>query len=125
MPVVHAPAEPTHDLGTSRFTSLATPRRGSTASSVWQVEIDPGTPATPHSLTSEEVFVVLEGSASVRFGDGASEPARPGDAVVVPPGVRFEIAPASDEPLRMLCCMPVGGQACTDDGAVFTPPWAE
>jgi mannose-6-phosphate isomerase-like protein (cupin superfamily) len=125
MPVVHAPAEPTHDLGPSRFTSLATPRRGSAASSVWQVEIDPGTPATPHSMTSEEVFVVLAGSASVRFGDDAGELAGPGDAVVVPPGVRFEIAPAGAEQLRMVCCMPVGGQACTDDGAVFTPPWAE
>jgi mannose-6-phosphate isomerase-like protein (cupin superfamily) len=125
VPVIHAPAEPTHDLGSSRFTSLATPRRGSAASSVWRVEIDPGSPAFPHSLTSEEVFVVLAGSASVRFGDGTAELAGPGDAVVVPPGVRFAIAPTGDEQLRMVCCMPVGGQACTDDGAVFTPPWAE
>ena len=124
VPVIPAPAAPTHELGPTRFTSLATPSRGSTASAVWQVEIAPGTPATPHSLTSEEVFVVLDGMATVRLGDD-DETAGPGDAIAVPPGVRFAIAPAGDVALRMLCCMPVGGQACTDDGAVFTPPWAE
>ena len=91
---------------------------------MWQVEIAPGTPATPHSLTAEEVFVVLAGRAAVRLGTDESS-ARPGDAIAVPPGVRFAITVAGDEPLRMLCCMPVGGQACTDDGAAFTPPWAE
>jgi hypothetical protein len=25
----------------------------------------------------------------------------------------------------LLCCLPVGGQAHTADGATFTPPWAE
>ena len=124
MPVIPAPPAPTHELGPTRFTSLATPSRGSSESSVWQVEIAPGTPATPHSLTSEEVFVVLAGRATVRFGDEVST-AEPGDAIAVPANVRFEIAPAGDDALRMLCCMPVGGQACTDDGAVFTPPWAE
>jgi mannose-6-phosphate isomerase-like protein (cupin superfamily) len=124
MPVIPAPTAPTHDLGSTRFTSLATPTRGSVESSVWQVEIAPGTPATPHSLTQEEVFVVLEGRAAVRLGEQESS-AGPGDAIAVPPGVRFEITAAGDEPLRALCCMPVGGQACTDDGAVFTPPWAE
>ncbi len=124
MPVIPAPTAPTHELGSTRFTSLATPTRGSIASSVWQVEIAPGTPPTPHSVTREEVFVVLEGRAAVRLGEEDTG-AGPGDAIAVPPGVRFAITAVGDEPLRMLCCMPVGGQACTDDGAVFTPPWAE
>ena len=62
MPVIPAPTTSTHDLGAARFTSLAaTPSRGSTETSVWQVEIDPGAPVTPHSLTREEVFVVWAG----------------------------------------------------------------
>jgi quercetin dioxygenase-like cupin family protein len=125
MPVIHAPKQPTHDLGPTRFTSLATPSKGSGEASVWRVEIEPGTPATPHSLTREEVFVVLQGTAIVRLGDGAAESAHSGDAVVVPADVRFEIAPLGDESLRMLCWLPVGGQARTDGGAVFTPPWAQ
>jgi quercetin dioxygenase-like cupin family protein len=44
---------------------LATPSRGSRDTAVWQVEIDPGRPAVPHTLTREEVFVVLSGIATV------------------------------------------------------------
>ena len=76
MPVLPAPAAPTHDLGGARFTSLATPTSGSTDTSVWLVEIDAGTPATPHELTREEVFVVLAGRAAVRIGDRDQEAGR-------------------------------------------------
>jgi mannose-6-phosphate isomerase-like protein (cupin superfamily) len=123
MPVLHAPAAPTHDLGGARFTSLATPTTGCVDTAVWKVEILPGTPATPHSLTREEVFVVLEGAAAVRIA-GVAEAAAAGDAIVVPAGVDFEIENASAGPLRLVCCFPVGGQACMADGTPFTPPWA-
>ena len=124
MPVLNAPAAPTHDLGGTRFTSLATPSRGATDTAVWKVEILPGTPATPHALTREEVFVVLEGKASVRIAGNAGQ-AEAGDAIVVPPGTEFELANAGAGPLRLLCCLPVGGQARLADGSTFTPPWAE
>ena len=124
MPVLRAPAAPTHDLGHARFTALATPSRGSTDTSVWMVEILPGAPAAPHALTREEVFVVLEGTASVRIA-GSDGQAEAGDAIVVPAGVEFELANAGTAPLRLVCCLPVGGQGVIGDGAPFTPPWAE
>jgi quercetin dioxygenase-like cupin family protein len=124
VPVLTAPAAPTHAVGGTRFTSLATPSRGATDTAVWKVEILPGTPATPHSLTREEVFVVLEGTASVLIAGTASQ-AQAGDAIVIPAGVEFELANAGGQPLRLLCCLPVGGQAYLADGATFTPPWAE
>src|SRR5262245_44172379 len=97
MAVIPAPPTPTHDLGGTRFTSLATPSRGSTDTCVWQVEIEPGVEATPHSLTREEVFVVLAGEASVSLDDDRSV-ARMGDAIAVPAGVAFAIECASDAP---------------------------
>ncbi len=124
MPVLSAPSAPTHDLGGSTFTSLATPSRGSQDTSVWTVTITPGTPAVPHTLTREEVFVVLAGTARVRL-DGELGTAATGDAIVVPPGVPFELANESDEMLRLLCCMPVGGEARLADGTVMTPPWSQ
>jgi mannose-6-phosphate isomerase-like protein (cupin superfamily) len=124
MPVIPAPASATHDLGGARFTSLATPSRGSRDTAVWQVEIEPGTPAVPHSLTREEVFVVLDGEAAVEI-DGESGTARLRDAIVVPADVEFRISNAGAAPLRLLCCFPVGGQARAEDGGTFTPPWAE
>jgi quercetin dioxygenase-like cupin family protein len=124
MSVIPAPTSPTHELPGARFTSLATPGLGSTETSVWQVELMPGTPATPHSLTREEVFVVLEGTAQVVL-DGNKCMAHAGDAIVVTAGVQVELTNATDGPLRMLCCLPVGGQARLADGTTFTPPWAE
>ena len=124
MAVIPAPTAPTHQLGGASFTSLATPSRGSLDTSVWQVEIQPGTPATPHRLTREEVFVVLAGRADVRI-DGQPGTAGPGDVVVVPVAVDFEIVAGGSEPLRALCCLPVGGQAQLADGEPFTPPWAQ
>jgi quercetin dioxygenase-like cupin family protein len=123
MAVITAPPTPTHDIGGARFTSLATPTRGSTDTSVWLVEIDPGAPANPHHLTREEVFVVLSGRAAVLL-DGEPHEAGPGDAIVVPADTAFALTAAGDEPLRALCCLPVGGQARLVDGVTFTPPWA-
>jgi mannose-6-phosphate isomerase-like protein (cupin superfamily) len=123
MAVIPAPATPTHELGGARFTSLATPSRGSTDTSVWMVDIAPGTEGVPHRLTREEVFVVLAGRAEVRLGDTVSH-ADVGDAIVVPPGVPFALAPAGEEALRAVCCLPVGGQGQLAGGEPFTPPWA-
>jgi mannose-6-phosphate isomerase-like protein (cupin superfamily) len=124
MGVVPAPSTPTHALGGASFTSLATPSRGSTETSVWLVEITPGTAGTPHRLTREEVFVVLAGRAEVSLGDQISH-ATAGDAIVVPAGIPFALAPAGEEPLRALCCLPVGGQGQLTEGEPFTPPWAQ
>ena len=122
MAVLTAPASATHDIGTASFTSLATPSRGSRETSLWRVEIAPHTPATPHSLTREEVFVVLDGEAAVEIG-GVRAAAYPGDAIVVPAGVEVALANDGEAPLRMLCCMPVGGQGRMPGGDPFTPPW--
>ena len=125
MPVVHAPSTPTHALGGTSFTSLATPSRGNTTdNSVWRVRLAPGTAPTPHSLTKEEIFVVVQGTAEVTI-DGIEESASQGSAIVVPQGVSFGLGNPSDEPLELLCCLPSGGQAVLGDGTLLTPPWAQ
>jgi uncharacterized RmlC-like cupin family protein len=123
VPVLPAPAAHTHELPGTRFTSLATPSRGTAETCVWIVEIDAGTAATPHELTREEVFVVLEGTADVRIGELASQ-AGPGDAIVVPPGVPFALQPAAGSALRAMCVLPAGGRAKLADGSSFAPPWS-
>jgi quercetin dioxygenase-like cupin family protein len=123
MPVISAPSEPTHQLPGTAFTSLATPSRGSRDTAVWLVQIEPGTTATLHELTSEEVFVVLDGRARVQL-DGGVQQAEAGDAIVVPAATPFSIEADGGQALRALCCLPVGGQAVLADGEPFTPPWA-
>jgi quercetin dioxygenase-like cupin family protein len=123
MTILRVPAEPTHEVGSTRFTSLVTPSRGAGETSVWYVELPPGTPATPHSLTREEVFVVLDGAAMVMV-DGEGGEALEGDAIVVPPGATLALSNPGTMPVRLLCCLPVGGQAYTPERPPFTPPWA-
>jgi mannose-6-phosphate isomerase-like protein (cupin superfamily) len=123
VPVISAPDRPTHALGGTTFTALATPSRGSRRTSVWEVSIAAGETPTPHRLTDEEVFVVLEGVAAVTLGTDTGQ-ALAGDAVVVPPGVDFALSNCGAGPLRLLCCLPVGGQAQLAGGEPFTPPWA-
>jgi quercetin dioxygenase-like cupin family protein len=120
---VLSPAPPVNPFPGSRFTPLAAPSRGSVTTSVWQVEIQPGTPAAPHQLTEEEIFVVLDGEATATLADEVS-PAAKGDVIVVPANTDFALRNSGASPLRLLCVFPVGGQARTPDGAVFTPPWA-
>ena len=108
MPVLTAPAAPTHDLGGARFTSLASPSRGASDTSVWKVEILPGTPATPHSLTREEVFVVLRGSGELEV-DGERIPVDPDTIVRVGPKARRKFWPG-EEGMRVLALGGVPGQ---------------
>jgi mannose-6-phosphate isomerase-like protein (cupin superfamily) len=124
MTVLPAPSNHTHELGTTRFTSLATPSRGTVETSIWRVEIAPRTPGTAHEVSREELFFVLAGRGRVRIADSTYD-AGAGDTIVVPPHTPFDIANESDEPLEVICCQPVGGQAMLGDGQPFTPPWAE
>ena len=114
MAIIPGPPAPTHDLGPTRFTSLATPSRGSAETSVWSVEIDPGAPATPHSLTREEVFVVLDGTLTIDLGEPPERHVlEKGSAVVVEPGTILQLRNASDEELMLFIygAPPVSGGA--------------
>ena len=123
MTVIARPHHPTHEAKGVKFTSLATPSRGTSETSIWQVEIAPGTPGFPHQVTREELFHVLVGRLTVSM-NGDRHEAAPGDTVAIPPDTTFALANETDEPVHALVCFPVGGQARTNEGT-FTPPWAE
>lgn len=123
MPVIRAPESFTHELPHARFSSLATPSRGSRETSVWRVRLTPSASTAPHSLTREEVFVVLSGCVRVVLA-GQSELAQAGDAIVVPAETEVVLA-CEGAAAELLCCLPVGGQARLQGGVLFTPPWAQ
>ena len=123
MPVICAPTGFTHELPHARFTSLATPSRGSSETSVWRVKLGASLETAPHSLTREEIFVVLSGTVRAVI-DGQVSDARAGDAIVVPRDTEVALSCVGSE-AEVLCCLPVGGQARMNGGPLFTPPWAE
>lgn len=123
MTVLSRANAPTHQLHGASFTSLATPSRGSRETAIWRVEIEPGTPAQPHRLTREEIFIVLSGTAHVRIGE-REQLAHTGDAIVVPPDTDFTLTNSGADLLCALCCMPVGGEAIIAGRPAFRPPWS-
>ena len=104
-------------------TGLASPSRGCDTVSAWRVLLQPGAASPEHTLTSDEAFVALRGSARVELEGEAHELA--GRRL---PGRRA--APALQhpqrrrEPFEAVCCMAAGGQAVVEGEGTFVPPWA-
>jgi quercetin dioxygenase-like cupin family protein len=122
MAVITQHEQRSHEIPGATFQTLASPALGASETSVWRLRLEPHTPPVPHRLTREEIFVVLSGTATARL-DGDTSTLEPGVALVVPPGVDFELTTGGD-PLEALVCLPVGGQGIVGDEAPFTPPWA-
>ena len=101
----------------------ASPSRGATDLSLWRLSLAPGEASPPHSLSREEVFLALSGSAIATIA-GVEHPFAGGDCLVVPVGEPFILA-AGDEGLDAVCAMAAGGQATLlPDGPTISPPWA-
>jgi mannose-6-phosphate isomerase-like protein (cupin superfamily) len=90
---------------------------------MWRITLAPGESSPPHTLTDEEVFLALEGSATATI-DGADETVGVRDCLIVPPGAPFTLS-AGPEGFTAVCAMAAGGQATIlPDGPTITPPWA-
>lgn len=123
MPVIRNTEAPVFNLPGLTVHGLASPKRGAKETCVWRITLAPGAPGVPHSVTREEVFVAMAGSAIATLG-GMDHPLAPGDTLVVPAGVEFMLANPSEYAFEAFVSFPVGGQAQTH-GGTFTPPWAE
>jgi mannose-6-phosphate isomerase-like protein (cupin superfamily) len=104
-------------------TGLASPSRGCATLSAWRVVLDPGASSPQHTLTSDEAFVALRGSARVTL-DGADHDLAAGDCLVVAPERPFSIRNDGAEPFEAVCCMAAGGRAVVAGRGAFVPPWA-
>ncbi len=124
MPFVSALDAPLFELPGVRFRGLASPTRGAAENSVWTVTLEPGTPARPHQLTREQIFVVLEGRAEARVGVSPCHALEPGCALIVPAHTTLSLSNPFESPFVAVAVLPVGGQAIVGEGPPFTPPWA-
>ena len=98
--------------------AAARPTSACGASRSSQVEASP-----QHTLSYEEVFLVLEGEATATIA-GDDEIAAAGDCLIVPAGKPFVLR-AGDDGLAAVCAMAAGGVATIlPDGPTITPPWA-
>lgn len=126
MPVLHARDAVVHELHGSVFTSFAAPARGSRELCAWRLEVPPGTRGVPHTVSKEEILLVLSGALHVTL-DGTPAPAAagPGDAVLVPAGTMLQVGNPGSEPVAAWVTTSVGLEATTADGSVIRPPWTQ
>jgi quercetin dioxygenase-like cupin family protein len=122
MHLIKSSSAPAFEIPGLSVIGLAAPSRGASETCVWRITIAPGTPATPHAISREEIFVALSGEARIRL-DGRDQALAVGDTLVVPAGETFSLSNPGAEPFTALCVLPVGGQAVLPDGQRFAPPW--
>ena len=147
MPVVREADAVIHELHGSVFTSYAAPASGSRELCAWRLEVPGRTTGVAHTVSREEVLLVLSGTLSVTLGVGpgsggtadrpaetaAERPAeRPaetpaeasaGDAIVVPAGAVFKIDNHSGQRASAWVTTSVGLEAMLADGSSISPPW--
>jgi mannose-6-phosphate isomerase-like protein (cupin superfamily) len=124
VPVVHAADAVVHELHGSVFASYAAPATGSHELCAWRLEVPAGSSGVPHTVSREEVLLVLDGTLQVTLTGGA-EPvaAAPGDVIVVPAGAVFRIDNPGAEPASAWVTTSVGLEAVLPDGSKIQPPW--
>ncbi len=114
---------PTFEVGGTTAVGYASPSRGASETSVWRLELAPGSASPLHSLDREEVFLALEGTAVFTAGD-REHTVRPGDCMIATPGTPFQLRVPGDQPFRAVACMPAGGKATVAGGEPVVPPGA-
>ncbi len=83
-----------------------------------EITVDPGGACAPVSYPAEEqVYVILEGSGTVLYGEEKS-PARKNDFMYLPPGVRH----AMENPSKQACRLVVMGFRVPSDAKGEAPP---
>ncbi|HEY5362419.1 MAG TPA: cupin domain-containing protein [Streptosporangiaceae bacterium] len=140
MPVVRAADAVEHELHGSVFTSYAAPASGSRELCAWRLEVPGRTTGIPHTVSKEEVLLVLSGRLSVTLSGGAaadgafagqgagaaagsSAEACAGDAIVVPAGTVLKIDNLDDQRASAWVTTSVGLEAVLADGSSIRPPW--
>ena len=122
MHLIKSSSAPAFEIPGLSVVGLAAPSRGASETCVWRITLPPGTPATPHAISREEIFVALSGEARIEL-DGRDHVLAPGDTLVVPAGEMFSLSNPGAEPFTALAVLPVGGQAMLPGGERFSPPW--
>jgi mannose-6-phosphate isomerase-like protein (cupin superfamily) len=122
--VIRRSEAPEFGDGGVSVTGYGSPTRGSRSVAAWELALEPGASSPEHTLTRDEVFIVLSGEATFEVEGRHHQIAR-GDAICVPPEVAFRLSNAGAEPFTAICCMAAGGEARIGGGDPFPIPWAQ
>ncbi|MET4050158.1 hypothetical protein BJD99_04920 [Rhodococcus sp. 1163] len=123
MPTITSSATRRFELHGSVFTSYVSPTTSaSTELCGWMLDVAPHTPGAEHTVSNEEVLLVLSGLLTVHI-DGVATVLGPGDVAQVPAKSSFRVQTEIDS-ARVWVATTVGMSAELPDGSTLTPPWA-
>lgn len=132
MPVVRASDATIHEMHGARFSSYASPSRGTGDLCAWRLDLPPGSEGVPHTVSQEEILLVLSGTLHLTLTDGAGDPGgrgaaakgQPGDVFVVPAGATVRVGTPDGDPASAWVATSAGLEATLPDGSTVAPPWA-
>lgn len=122
MPVVRPHDAVVHEMHGTRFVSYAASALGSTELCAWRGEIPAGTETPAHTISREEVFLMLTGSLRLTL-DGERHHLSPGDVAIAPAGSALAFDNLGDEPATVWVTTSRGLQGVFPDGSRVSPPW--
>lgn len=111
-----------HEMHGTRFTSYAAPARGSQELCAWRIDVPPGSTGVAHTITREEVVLVLSGAMDLTLDERVST-VRDGDVAVLPAGATVRVDNTGEAPVTAWVTTSVGLEAELADGSRIVPPW--
>jgi quercetin dioxygenase-like cupin family protein len=123
MPFITATDAVVHEIHGVRFVSFAASALGSEELCAWRGEVPAGVTGAPHTITREEVFLMLSGSLELTI-DGETCSLAPGDVAVARAGSSLGLFNPTEEPATMWVTTSMGLEATLADGSRIAPPWA-
>ncbi|WUI01751.1 cupin domain-containing protein [Spirillospora sp. NBC_00431] len=121
------------------MTTFATPTQGGTEGiALWRVDMAPGRTGPLHAFDTEQIWTVLDGTATIDL-DGRKLEAGPGDTVVLPADVPRQMTSRPDAGFTAVVAAHAGCLAYDPDAVVddtkcdiapqgherLVPPWAK
>lgn len=121
MPILRAADAPTFEVGGNTLTSFSAPSRGSQEVLLYRVDVPPGGGLPLHRHDHDDVFTLVEGTATVRLDGEPAAELGPGDTVVARAGMLHPVT-AGEQGAVLMVAMLAGTLFITDDGE-RVPPW--
>jgi quercetin dioxygenase-like cupin family protein len=123
VPVTRLSDSRVHTTPNATMRTYSSPSLNGASLAVWRTEMAAGAVGPTHTISAEQVLVVVAGRLAVAFAE-AEVQAGPGDSVCVPAQELRTLRNAGEEPLTFVAASAAGAVAQVDGGEPVVVPWA-
>jgi quercetin dioxygenase-like cupin family protein len=123
MPVIRRADSRRTETPNAVMTTLASPAPGGAGHAVWRVDMRPGQAGPLHAIDTEQVWTVLDGSATVEL-DGETLTVGRGDTLILPADAPRRVSAGPVSGFAAIAVAPAGTRAYPLDGTRVLPACA-